>query len=108
MTNSNHGTRLLFSRGPILTFEALNLYKGKCIFELKPTCAQKNRLALTRNWTPLEAFKYKPSDPHLDIIIKHILLLSLHWIGSYRSEVWFAKFGSHMSEIAEFEARSCD
>jgi len=59
MKNSNHGTRFLFLRGPILTIEALNLDKGKCIFEENPTCVQKDRLTLTGKWTPLEAYKYK-------------------------------------------------
>lgn len=73
MTNPNNGTQFLFSRGPILTIGLLNLDKGRCIFELKATCEQKDRSTQKRNWTPMDGYKYKSSDPHLDMIIMIIL-----------------------------------
>lgn len=48
VTNSKHGTRFLFLRGPILTIEVLNLDKGKCIFELNPTYAYLTRSTLKK------------------------------------------------------------
>jgi len=75
VTNSNHKTIFFFSRGQVFTIESLNLDKGKCIFQENPTCAQNVKSTLKRNWTPMDIYKYKSSDPHLDIIM--IMLLSL-------------------------------
>lgn len=56
MTNSNHGTRFLFLRGPILTIEVPTLDKGKCTSEEKPKDAHLDKSVVTRNWSPLEAY----------------------------------------------------
>jgi len=69
----------LFSRGPILTIEAPNSDKGKCTYEEKPTYAHLDRSALTRNWSPLEAYKYKWPQSHLDITKNIIFLFFIVW-----------------------------
>ena len=74
VTNFNHGNRFLLWRRLILTIELLNLDKRNCIFKLNLACAQKDRLAQRRNWTSMDGYKYKLSDPHLDISM--VILLS--------------------------------
>ena len=102
MTNSNHETRFLFLRGPNLTIEMLNLYKGKCIFEENPTCAQKDRSTQKKNGTPMDGYKYKSNVPHLQMIIKQSSFSSL--VLARTSLRQFAEIGLHKSEMIGSEA----
>lgn len=101
--NSNHGNRFLFPRGLILTIEVLNLDKGKCIFEINPTCAYFLTLALKKiwhTWKPINTCDLNLIQTYLWIIL---VFSSLVWLAQVGRK--FVEIDFHKSKIPRFEAR---
>lgn len=81
-----------------MTIETLNLDKGMCIFELKPTCEKRDGLTQKRNWTLMDGYQYKSNDPDLNIIMKHYSVFFFGF-GSHRFEAGLRRIGLHEVEI---------
>jgi len=62
-----------------------------------------NQVCPKENWTPLEGYKYKSSDPHLENHHGAFFYLFLGF-GSHKYKAGLRRIGSHKGEIIGFEA----